>query len=489
MRTRQHCFGLLMPVLLALGISSQGKDIMGDWRGSLKTPDGATRTVYAQVINWGKGEYQATVLENIYSQPVPEKPLLVLRGKRDGRRVTFADAQAAITATAFRGATAIGELDLQPYRWVSPTLGLAAPTGAEVIIGGDKGLSGLRAPRRAGGVIDLNKNLAKVTNCAAYLRNSLFVDAPCQALLRCGSDDGIVIFLNGEKVYEKAVPRPLTADEDRVELSLRAGENVLMLKVLQGGGDWSAQARVLDVRGRPLAGLRYRLQPEGVPMPADGAILAWEASGPYTQAGKSGMALAGHAFAPENDPAGATWKLVENRQPGGDRWKLLDDGSIEMLPKGGSMVSNYEFGDGTLHVEFCTPCMFEARGQGRGNSGVYLQGRYEIQILDSYALAGKDNECGGIYQLGAPLVNMCLPPGQWQTYDVEFIAPRFDAAGNKTANAIATVRHNGVLIHDRLELPKATGGAMGKEVAKGPLSLQDHGNPVQFRNVWFLPKP
>ena len=84
---------------------------------------------------------------------------------------------------------------------------------------------------------------------------------------------------------------------------------------------------------------------------------------------------------------------------------------------------------------------------------------------------------------------MCLPPGQWQTYDVDFTAPRFDADGNKTANAMVTVRHNGVLIHDRLELPKATGGAMGKEAAKGPLALQDHGNPVQFRNVWFLPKP
>ena len=489
MCTKQRWYGLVMLAVIALGITTHGKDFMGDWRGTLKAPDGATRTVFAQVINWGKGEYQANILESIYTQPVPEKPLLVLRGKLDGQRVQFGDSQAAIAAGTFRGATAIGELDLQPYRLESPTLGLAAPAGAEMIIGGDKGLIGLRSPRRAGGVIDLNKSLAKSANCAAYLRNSLIVDAPCQALLRCGSDDGIVVFLNGEKVYEKAVPRPLTADEDRVELSLRAGENVLMLKVLQGGGDWSAQARVVDLQGRPLAGLRYRLQPEGVPMASDGAILAWDVSGPYTQAGKSGMALAVQAFAPESDPAGATWQLVENRQPSGERWKLLDDGTIELLPKGGSMVSNYEFGDGTLHVEFRTPYMFEARGQSRGNSGVYLQGRYEIQVLDSYGLAGKDNECGGIYQLGKPLVNMCLPPGQWQTYDVDFTAPRFDADGNKTANAMVTVRHNGVLIHDRLELPKATGGAMGKEAAKGPLALQDHGNPVQFRNVWFLPKP
>lgn len=203
MCTKQRWYGLVMLAVIALGITTHGKDFMGDWRGTLKAPDGATRTVFAQVINWGKGEYQANILESIYTQPVPEKPLLVLRGKLDGQRVQFGDSQAAIAAGTFRGATAIGELDLQPYRLESPTLGLAAPAGAEMIIGGDKGLIGLRSPRRAGGVIDLNKSLAKSANCAAYLRNSLIVDAPCQALLRCGSDDGIVVFLNGEKCTKK----------------------------------------------------------------------------------------------------------------------------------------------------------------------------------------------------------------------------------------------------------------------------------------------
>ena len=146
MCTKQRWYGLVMLAVIALGVTTHGKDFMGDWRGTLKAPDGATRTVFAQVINWGKGEYQANILESIYTQPVPEKPLLVLRGKLDGQRVQFGDSQAAIAAGTFRGATAIGELDLQPYRLESPTLGLAAPAGAEMIIGGDKGLIGSRRP-------------------------------------------------------------------------------------------------------------------------------------------------------------------------------------------------------------------------------------------------------------------------------------------------------------------------------------------------------
>jgi hypothetical protein len=489
MCSQQRFFTASLLLFFAAAVLVQGKDFLGDWQGSLKAADGTTRTVFAQVINWGKGEYEAKIVESIYTLPVPAKPLLQLRGNRDGQRLRFNDSEASIADGHFRGSSAIGELELLPYNYESPTLGLAAPAGAELIIGGDKGLSGLRNARRAGGVIDLNKSLGKNTHCTAYLRNSLLLDAPRRALLRCGSDDGVIIFLNGEQIYAKAVPRPLTVDEDRVELSLRAGENVLMLKILQGGGDWSAQARVTGLDGRPLPGLRYRLHPEGLPIAADGAIQAWELAGPYAQAGLKGMALAQQVFAPEQDPASVAWQRVENRQSGGARWRLLEDGAVEFLPKSGSMVSNYEFGDGSLHVEFRTPFMFEARGQNRGNSGVYMQGRYEIQVLDSYALAGRDNECGGIYQLGKPLVNMCLPPGRWQSYDVDFTAPRFDADGNKTANAVITVRHNGVIIHDSLELSRATGGAMGKESAVGPLSLQDHGAPVQFRNVWFLPKP
>ncbi|MEC8474056.1 MAG: DUF1080 domain-containing protein, partial [Planctomycetota bacterium] len=120
--------------------------------------------------------------------------------------------------------------------------------------------------------------------------------------------------------------------------------------------------------------------------------------------------------------------------------------------------SKEKMGDHHMHVEFRTPFMPEARGQARGNSGVYVQSRYEVQVLDSFGLEGKDNECGGIYSISEPDVNMCFPPLTWQTYDIDFTAARYDSNGEKTANARVTVRHNGVLIHDNRELVHGTPG-------------------------------
>ena len=126
------------------------------------------------------------------------------------------------------------------------------------------------------------------------------------------------------------------------------------------------------------------------------------------------------------------------------------------------------------------------RGQARGNSGVYVQSRYEVQVLDSFGLEGKDNECGGIYSVGAPRVNMCYPPLTWQTYDIDFRAARYDSEGKKTENARVTVRHNGVLIHHDVELPKHTPGRHAEAPEPDGLFLQDHGNPVVFRNIWVV---
>lgn len=146
------------------------------------------------------------------------------------------------------------------------------------------------------------------------------------------------------------------------------------------------------------------------------------------------------------------------------------------------------FGDARWHIEFCLPYQPHDRGQARGNSGAYVHGCYEVQMLDSFGLEGKDNECGGIYKAAAPAVNACLPPLSWQTYDIDFTAPRFEN-GAKVADARMTVRHNGILIHDHVDIPALTpGGPRQEEQPTGPLHLQNHGNPVRYRNIWVLPK-
>jgi len=150
--------------------------------------------------------------------------------------------------------------------------------------------------------------------------------------------------------------------------------------------------------------------------------------------------------------------------------------------------SKAKFGDHQLHLEFRLPFMPYARGQGRGNSGMYVQGRYECQILDSFGLAGENNECGGIYSIAKPNVNMCLPPLVWQTYDVDFTAARYDDTGKKVKNARVTISHNGVKIHDDLELPNGTPGKHPEGPGPDILYLQGHGNPVVFRNIWVVKK-
>ena len=168
-------------------------------------------------------------------------------------------------------------------------------------------------------------------------------------------------------------------------------------------------------------------------------------------------------------------------------WKLVDGGAMQV--GGGDIITNQKFdGHFKLHVEFRVPYMPTASGQGRGNSGVYVQGRYEVQVLDSYGLDSHDNDCGGIYGIAKPLVNACKAPTIWQSYDIEFLAPRF-ADGKKTEPGRITVLHNGIKIHDDVKLTKdnTTAGLGGDPSQPGPILLQDHGNPVQYRNIWLLP--
>jgi hypothetical protein len=156
----------------------------------------------------------------------------------------------------------------------------------------------------------------------------------------------------------------------------------------------------------------------------------------------------------------------------------------KLLNVGADTVQDY--GDFSMHLEFRTPYMPAARGQARGNSGVYIQGRYELQILDSFGLDGLNNECGGIYTQQRPLINMCLPPLSWQTYDIDFIAAKFDAGGKKISPARITARHNGIVIHDDYEISSKTGQGAPEGPDPRPIKLQDHGNPVHFRNIWVV---
>jgi hypothetical protein len=167
-------------------------------------------------------------------------------------------------------------------------------------------------------------------------------------------------------------------------------------------------------------------------------------------------------------------------------WKLLDGGAMQV--QGGDIITKEKFGGSfQLHVEFRVPYMPKATGQARGNSGVYVQGRYEVQVLDSYGLDSKDNDCGGIYGIAKPLVNACKAPTVWQSYEIEFHSPTF-VDGKKSEPARITVVQNGVKIHDNVKITKdnTTAGLGGDPSMPGPIMLQDHGNPVQFRNVWLV---
>lgn len=171
----------------------------------------------------------------------------------------------------------------------------------------------------------------------------------------------------------------------------------------------------------------------------------------------------------------------------GDKWEVAN--GIATV-KGKGIRSKQKFGDCQLHVEFASPEVVKGKGQGRGNSGIYLMGKYEIQVLDSFENTTYfDGQCGSIYKQQPPTVNACRGPGIWQTYDIAFTAPRFNEDGTVSTPAYITAFHNGVLIHNHFEL---AGGTFWKEPPhyekhedKLPLYIQNHGNPVQFRNIWI----
>jgi len=174
-------------------------------------------------------------------------------------------------------------------------------------------------------------------------------------------------------------------------------------------------------------------------------------------------------------------------RPGGEpaNWKIID-GAMETTAN--DIVTRDKYKDFTLHVEFWIPKFpDDVKGQARGNSGVYLQGRYEIQVLDSYALTPGVGDCGAIYSQKAPDSNACKPPEEWQTYDITFKTARFDDQGKKIANARVTVFQNGTKIQDNVEITGPTGQGDAETAEGGPIRLQYHHNTDRFRNVWIIP--
>lgn len=180
------------------------------------------------------------------------------------------------------------------------------------------------------------------------------------------------------------------------------------------------------------------------------------------------------------DGAAAAWKIV--------------DGTLEVVRGTGSLVTSRSFGDVQLHIEWATVAGVTATGQNRSNSGVYLMNRYEVQVLDSYEnVTYADGQAAALYGQHPPLVNASRPPGEWQSYDIIFRRPTFGAGGAVVTPARITVLHNGVLVHDAVAFTGATGHERAAFYTahedRLPISLQDHGDPVRFRNIWVRELP
>jgi glucose/arabinose dehydrogenase len=254
----------------------------------------------------------------------------------------------------------------------------------------------------------------------------------------------LTVYVNGTKVKQTALPSTITWDEWATKterLTLKAGFNTIAYKFDEG-----------DTGNVNLDLISVRKPSQRITLFDGGDLAEWQ----------------------HTDGRGATWPRV-----GGDAMEV----------SGGDVRTKQAFGDFRLHVEFKVPLLPpEVTGQNRGNSGVYLQERYEIQILDSYGDPTNDNnECAAIYTQKAPDVNASRPPLTWQTYDIWYRAARYDDAGNKVENAVVTVIWNGKRVHDRVAITGPTGGNIPEGPATGSIRLQDHGNAVQYKNLWIEP--
>jgi hypothetical protein len=315
-----------------------------------------------------------------------------------------------------------------------------------------------------------------------------------EAVLQVGSDDAVKAWLNGNQILAHNIMRGAQPAQEKINVTLNKGWNIILLKITNGGGGWGAFVRLVDSEGLPLENIAERdpqnssASTNNMLRENDHFLTNWHVAGPYEEEGMEAKEIFDIPFAPEKSAKGIIkWQPIDMLNVDYSAKWVLNNEMMEVLPGSGDLVSKQKFKDFKLHIEFRSPFMAAATGQKRGNSGIYLQGRYEVQVLDSYGLEGKDNECGGIYKVAYPIINMCAPPLQWQTYDITFEAPRFDSKGIKIKNALLTVDHNGKLIHNNLELPQPTAGAIDNNMTEpGCIMLQDHGDLVQYRNIWLV---
>lgn len=478
-----------LPALCQQTLGDLPDPFMGDYQGTLSTPDG-DQPLCAQVICWGDEGYQANLLPTLERRA---EPLAVLRGSADGDVLRFEDGS-TIADGVFGGVLEGSTFALNRFLRLSPTLGAEPPDGSVVLFDG-AGLDDWRLGGAAPWRVSLSDELGGGPDRVAYLGTRILSDRDIpSAWLQVGSDDGVKAWVNGEVVLEVNVDRSLVDFQDQAEIALHEGWNELVLKITQNTGGWEASARLCaDPEGAPLEGVTFEPTPEpqeGVSLELlqgghPSTIVTWLASGPYQEEGLGCTELFDRPFAPESDPQAAEWRPINTSPSPYTPWKLLPDGAMEVVGGAGSIVTKRAFSDVRLHMEFRTPFEPNNRGQGRGNSGVYLQAQHEVQVLDSYGLAGENNECGGLYGVSRPIVNACAPPTVWQTFDIEYRPARFNEERGVGEAARMSVWHNGILIHDNVELP---GGAPDQPgpLPVGPILLQDHGNPVQYRNIWIV---